>query len=165
LRRLWNEVLPASVAATTIAAATVTAAASTSKSTSTFAPAHTSAAPAPAAAPPPPPAAAPPPTKLYHYLQQQKVLEAKIRAAERAAKKHNLTATKAAVKPSHNAKVQTTFIRTIAKALYDNKQAIKKDEDAAAHLKRKQQALFASMKALKHSDELLFQKVNSESHA
>lgn len=104
-------------------------------------------------------------TKLYHYLQQQKVLEAKIRAAERAAKKHNLTATKAAVKPSHNAKVQTTFIRTIAKALYDNKQAIKKDEDAAAHLKRKQQALFASMKALKHSDELLFQKVNSESHA
>ena len=102
-------------------------------------------------------------TKLYHYLQEQKVLEAKIKAAERAAKRHQLSATKAAATPSHNAKVQTTFIRTIAKALYDNKQAIKKDEDAAALLKKKQQALFASMKALKHSDELLFQKVDSES--
>lgn len=104
-------------------------------------------------------------TKLYHYLQQQRRLEAKIKAAERAAKKHRVMAAKVAGEPSHNSKVQTTFIRSIAKALYDNKQAIKKDEDAAAHLKKKQEALFASMKALKHSDELLFQKIDTESQS
>lgn len=101
-------------------------------------------------------------TKLYRYLEQQKQLEAKIKAAERAAKKHRLSAAKEAGKASHNSKVQTTFIRTIAKALYNNKQAIHKDEDAAANLKKKQEALFASMKALKHSDELLYEKIKSD---
>ena len=104
-------------------------------------------------------------TKLYHYLQQQKLLEAKIKAAERAAEKHRVSAAKVAGEPSHNSKVQTTFIRSIAKALYDNKQAIKTDEDAAAHLKKKQEALFASMKALKRSDELLFKKIDTESQS
>jgi len=100
-------------------------------------------------------------TKLYHYLQQQKELEAKISAAERAAKKKTQLAAEGSVQPSHASKVQSTFIRSIAEALFDNKQAIKKDESAAAHLKTKQQALYASMKALKHSDKLLFQKVNT----
>ena len=101
-------------------------------------------------------------TKLYHYLQQERELEAKIKAAERAAKKHTLAAHKAAATPQHTSPVQTAFIHSIASALYDNKMAIKKDEEAAAHLKQKQQALYASMKALKHSDELLFQKVNND---
>lgn len=101
-------------------------------------------------------------TKLYHYLQEQKELEVKIKAAERAAKKHKISAVKKAGEPSHNSKVQTAFIRTIAKALSENKEAIKKDEGAASHLKMKQEALFASMKALKRSDELLFQKVKTE---
>ena len=97
-------------------------------------------------------------TKLYHYLQQEKELEAKIKAAERAAKKHMLAADKAAANPQHKSAVQSAFIHSIAQALYNNKQAIKKDEDAAAHLKEKQQALVASMKALNHSDELLFKQ-------
>ena len=80
--------------------------------------------------------------------------------AERAAKKHTLAAHKAAATPQHTSPVQTAFIHSIASALYDNKMAIKKDEEAAAHLKQKQQALYASMKALKTSDELLFRKVN-----
>lgn len=101
-------------------------------------------------------------TKLYHYLQEQKELESKIKAAERAAKKHKVSAAQKAGKPSHNSKVQSAFIRTIAKALSENKEAIKKDEDAASNLKIKQKALFASMKALKRSDELLFQKVKTE---
>ena len=98
-------------------------------------------------------------TKLYHYLQEQKELEAKIKAAERAAMRHD--AGKGTSGSSHNSKVQTAFIHTIAKALYDNKTAIKKDETVAQELKDKQKALFASMRALKQSDELLFQKVNA----
>jgi len=98
-------------------------------------------------------------TKLYHYLQEQKELESKIKAAERAAMRHD--AGKDASRSSHNSKVQTAFIHTIAKALYDNKAAIKKDETVAQELKDKQKALFASMRALKQSDELLFQKVNA----
>lgn len=98
-------------------------------------------------------------TKLYHYLQEQKELESKIKAAERAAMRHD--AGKDASGSSHNSKVQTAFIHTIAKALYDNKAAIKKDETVAQELKDKQKALFASMRALKESDELLFQKVNA----
>jgi hypothetical protein len=101
-------------------------------------------------------------TKLYHYLQQEKELEAKIKAAERAAKKHMLAADKAAAKPQHTSAVQSAFIHSIAQALYNNKQAIKKDEEAAAHLKEKQQALVASMKALNHSDELLFKQVKRD---
>jgi len=100
-------------------------------------------------------------TKLYHYLQQQKELEAKIHAAERAAKTKTRLAANAAAQPSHSSRVQSTFIKSIAMALYDNKQAIKKDEGAASHLKKKQRALYASMKALKHSDELLFHKAST----
>ena len=59
-----------------------------------------------------------------------------------------------------SATVENGFIRTIAKALLDNKKAIHKDEAAAGRLKQKQEALYASMKALKTSDELLFRKVN-----
>lgn len=96
-------------------------------------------------------------TRLYRYLKQEKELERKIRAAERAARKK---AAADAVPSQTSATVENGFIRTIAKALLDNKKAIHKDEAAAGRLKQKQEALYASMKALKTSDELLFRKVN-----
>jgi hypothetical protein len=98
-------------------------------------------------------------TKLYHYLQEEKELQRKIRIAEHATRPNPV----AAADSPPTAKVEFKFISTIAKALKKNKRAIKKDQAVAEQLKRKQEALYTSMKALKQSDELLFQKVNANS--